>query len=208
MTSVNNKRIFDEAFERKELKDVKINDFYVEHTVYKVLKCVNETEADPIYCIKTAENHVFDYSKSIILNTASAATSYVNEVKATKTELIKLFSNLSLNDIWFAIYYIKDKDNSWQEEMVEKIQSMDKVNALQFVKNNFNTFGKVKRELIGQKVHLNSNNNYYVVKDLNIHFDELSFGTEPSLASKISIRNLDVNKLECLIFNGVKYTRK
>lgn len=70
--------------------------------------------------------------------------------KATKTEIIKLFSNLSLNDIWFAEYYSQDKDSSWQEKLVEKIQSMDKDKALKLVKNHFKSFGRTKN-LLGKK---------------------------------------------------------
>lgn len=197
------KRLYAEAFERKKLESVKINDFYVEHTVYKVLKEVG-TASDPTYCIQTSENYKFDYSKSIILETATSATVYTSEKKATKTELIELFSNLSLNDIWFAIYYTKDKDS---EKIVEKIQSMDKDNALKFVKNDFATFGKTKRELTGQKINLKSDNNFYTVRDLNIHFEELS-NNGHEIAAKKSIRKLDVNTLQCLIFNGVKYLLK
>lgn len=202
-----NKRLYEEAFERKKLQSVKINDFYVEHTVYKVNRLQRKEISETIYSIQTAENSKFSYGESIILETATSATSYTIEKKATKTELIELFSNLSLNDIWFAIYYTQDKDSGWQEKIVEKIQSLDKDKALKFVTNDFRTFGKTKRELVGQKINLKSDNNYYTVRDLNVHFEELSIiGHE--LAAKKSIRNLDVNTLQCLIFNGVKYLLK
>lgn len=45
--------------------------------------------------------------------------------------MIKLLTiQLSLNDIFFATYYTQDKDGSWQEKMVEKIQSMDDAECL------------------------------------------------------------------------------
>lgn len=205
--TMSTKRLHAEAFERKKLQSVKIQDFYVEHTVYKVLKREKSSITSPMYDIQTAENSKFSYGKSIILETATSATAYTSEKKATKTELIELFSNLSLNDIWFAIYYTHDKDSGWQEKMIEKIQSMNKDNAMEFVKNEFKTFGKTKRELVGQKINLKSDNNYYIVRDLNIHFDELLI-SGPMTAAKKSIRNLDVNTLQCLIFNGVKYLLK
>lgn len=203
MSITTNKRIYDEAFVRKKLQSVELNDFYIEHTVYKVLK-----RATPLtYLIQTSENSKFSYGESIILETATSATLYTSERKATKTELIELFSSLSLIDIWFVMYYTQDKDNTWHERIVEKIQSMDKNDAMKFVKNDFTTFGKTMRELVGQKIHLKSDNNYYTVRDLNMHFEELT-NTVPTIASKRSIRKLDVNALQCLIFNGVKYSLK
>lgn len=195
------KRLYEEAFERKKLQSVKIQEFYVEHTVYKVLK--QDVSSD--FSIQTAENCKFLYDESVILQTATSATMYTCEKKATKTELIELFSNLSINDIWFALYYTKD--TSWQEKFVEKIQSMDKVTALKFVKKDFAIFGKRNREMVGQKMCMKTDNNYYTVRDLNIHFDELT-NCKPEIAAKKSIRKLDVNTLQCLIFNGVKYMLK
>lgn len=209
MSTITKKRVYDEAFERKKLQSVQVNDFYVEHTVYKVLKRAEMKTSDhTTYSIRTGENSKFSYSESIIMETATSATAYTNEKKATKTELIELFSKLSLNDIWFAVYYTQDKDNSWQEKIVEKIQSMNKNDALKFVKSDFTTFGKTQRELAGQKIDSKSDNNYYIVRDLNIHFEELSSNKPVSMAAKKSIRMLDVNTLQCLIFNGVKYSLK
>lgn len=202
------KRLYDEAFERKKLQKVEIGSYYVEHTVYKVLK-----REIPGYCkfnmhiIQTAGKSEFSYGERIILDTATSATTFTSEKKATKTELIELFSNLSMNDIWCATYYTLDKDSTWQEKMVEKIQSMDKDSALKFVKKNFNTFGKTIRELIGQKVNLKSDNNYYTVRDLEIHFDELT-NVDSVAAMMKSIRKVDINTLQSLIFNSVKYILK
>ena len=186
------KRLYDEAFNRKKLQSVKVDDFYVEHTVYKVLRALR-TESSNTYAIKSAENKNFYYDDYVIRETATSATAYTSQKKATKTELIELFSILSLNDIWFAVYYTQDKDNSWQEKMVEEIQSMDRDNALKFMKKGFTTFGKTMREIVGQKINLKSDNNYYTVRDLKIHFDELSDSCTPSMAEKKSIRKLDVN---------------
>lgn len=207
--STTKKRVYDEAFERKKIQSVQVNDFYVEHTVYKVSKQEEmKTAGNTTYAIQTDKNSKFYYCERIILETATSATSYTCEKKATKSELIELFSKLSLNDIWFAVYYTRDKDNSWQEKIVEKIQSMNKNDALKFVKNDFTTFGKTKRELAGQKIESKSDNNYYIVRDLNIHFDELSSNKPATMVVKKSIRMLDVNTLQCLIFNGVKYSLK
>lgn len=204
MTSTAPKRLYDEAFERRKLQSVEINDFYVEHNVYKVLK----REGSNIrYTVQTAENCKFSTDGDLIRDLATSATAYTAEKKATKTELIELFSNISINDNWSAVYYTLDKDSSWSEKIVEKIQSMDKDSANKFVKKDFTTFGKIERNFVGQKIHLKSDNNYYTVRDLRIYFDELT-ASNPTNASKISIRKLDVNTIQCLTFNGIKYSLK
>lgn len=84
---------------------------------------------------------------------------------------------------------------------------MNKEEAVKYVKKDFTTFGKIKRQITGQKILLKSVNNYYTVRDLNIYFEDLDKnGVE--IASKNSIRTLDVNTLQSLIFNGVKYILK
>lgn len=201
------KRSFEGAFKRKPLHYVKVDDFYVEHTVYKVIKPNPNDEKNSYFDVKTAENSNFQYGESIIKETAISATSYTTEKKATKTQLIELFSNLSINDIWFVTFFKQDKDKNWQDELVSKIQSMNKDDAVKFMKKDFTTFGKLLRELAGQKIALKSSNNYYMVRDLNIYFDELQKnGLET--AAKNSIRRLDVNTLQSLIFNNVKYVLK
>lgn len=112
-----------------------------------------------------------------------------------------------MNDIWFATFFKQNTDNNWQDELVAKIQSMEKDDAVKYVKKDFNTFGKSLRELVGQKITLKSDNNYYMVRDLKLHFDELNTKNLKEAAKK-SIRNLDVNTLQSLIFNGVKYILK
>lgn len=197
------KRTYEDAFIHRPLQTVKIGDFYVEHTVYKVIK-ENNPEA---FHIKTLQKSNFDYGEDVIKETATSATLYTALKKVTKTLLIELFSDLSLNDIWHASFFKENKDTDWQNDLVTKIQSIEKNYALKYVKKNFTTFGKTTRELTGQKIVLKSDNNYYVVRDLNIYFDELDAnGLE--LAAKNSIRNLDVNTLQSLIFNSVKYVLK
>lgn len=198
------KRSYEEAFKRKTpLHTIKIDDFLVEHTIYKVI----DKYGSSFHNIKTSENRNFSYGDSVIKETATSATVYTSERKATKTYLIELFSSLSVNDIWFATFFKQNTDNNWQDELVAKIQSMEKDDAVKFVKKDFNTFGKSLRELVGQKITLKSDNNYYMVRDLKLHFDELNT-KDLKEAAKKSIRNLDVNTLQSLIFNGVKYILK
>lgn len=197
------KRSYEEAFKRKTpLHTIKIDDFLVEHTIYKVINKCGSFSHD----IKTSENRNFSYGDSVIKETATSLQ-YTSERKATKTYLIELFSSLSLNDIWFATFFKQNTDNNWQDELVAKIQSMEKDDAVKYVKKDLNTFGKSLRELVGQKITLKSDNNYYMVRDLKLHFDELNTKNLKEAAKK-SIRNLDVNTLQSLIFNGVKYILK
>lgn len=198
------KRLHEEAFNRKKLRSVEVDDYLVEHTIYKVKKRYDGHSFD----IKTAQNSEYIYADNIIRETATSATLYVDEKKATKTELIKIFSSLSINDIWNATYLIQDKNENWQEELATKIQSMDKKDAVKYIKKDFATFGKVERRMVGQKISPNSDNNYYLVRDLNIHFDALEEGVNVAVAAKNSIRQLDVNTLQTLIFNSIKYVLK
>lgn len=198
------KRSFSDAFKRHPLHNVKVDDYYVEHTVYKVTK---ENELTKFFDVKTMQNSRFQYHENVIKETATSATSFTSERKACKTELVELFSNLSVNDIWFATFLKQNTEQNWQEQLVNKIQSMKKDDAVKYVKKDFTTFGKIARELVGQKIALKSDNNYYMVRDLNIYFDELTTnGVET--AEKKSIRQLDVNTIQTLIFNGVKYILK
>lgn len=206
MFSTTHKRLYDEAFERRKLQKVEINDFYVEHNVYKVVDVANKPLMRE-YTVKTDNNYKFSSDECIILNAATSATAYTIEKKATKTELIEIFSSISINDIWSAVYYTLDKDDSWSEKIVEKIQLMGKDTAMKFVEKNFSTFGKIERNLVGQKLVLKSNNNYYTVRDLSIYFDEMLI-SNPTNAAKKSIRKLDVNTIQCLTFNGIKYSLK
>lgn len=47
-----------------------------------------------------------------------------------------------------------------------------------------------------------------MVRDLEIHFNLLNDDKSVDEAHRQSIRNLDVNTLQFLIFNGVKYILK
>lgn len=205
------KRSHEEAFKREPLcKSIKVGDFYAHHSVYKVLNPC-ETKDDNLvttgFTIKTTQNSNFKFAESVIKETGTSATSYTSQKKATKTELIELFSNLSVNDIWHATFFKQDQDENWQAELVAKIQSMEKDVAVKYVKKEFTKFGKILRDLVGQKIVSKSNNNYYMVRDLNLHFDELNTN-DPAIAAKNSIRRLDVNTLLSLVFNGVKYVLK
>lgn len=200
------KRLYEEAFERQKLHTVQADDFYVEHTVYKVVKQCERTGRNS-FEIRTAQKSTFYYDENVIKETATSATSYLSEKLATKTDLIELFSKLSLNDIWFATYFTQDKNKNWPAELAMKIQSLNKDDAVKYIKKDFPTFGKVSRELAGQKINLQSDNNYYMVRDLSMYFEELETNT-PEAAGKKSIRMLDVNSLQSLIFNNVKYSLK
>lgn len=199
------KRSFEEAFVRKKCMYPKVDDYYVEHTVYKTLELKPE---DNGYLVKTANNSNFIYGLTTITNTASSATLFNQEKKVTKTDLITLFSELSKNDIWKAVFYKRETEKKWEEELVAEIKAMQQDDVVQYIKKNFETIGKVSREMIGQKLFQMSDNNYYLVRDLDIYFDELQKSSKPTMADKKSIRKLDVNSLQSLIFNGVKYMLK
>lgn len=198
------KRLYKEDFDRKKLQSVQVGSFYVEHTIYNVL---SEISGRDNFVVKTSQNKKYDYGGNVIRETATSAATFSIKKKATKTELFELFSRLSCNDIWSAVYYIQDKDVSWQEKLIQKIKSFSEEDALKYIKKDFPTIGKTRREMIGQKVLLTSDNNYYTVRDLSVHFEELETN-KPEIAAKKSIRMLDVNTLQSLIFNDVKYILK
>lgn len=85
---------------------------------------------------------------------------------------------------------------------------MAKGEAIDYVRKDIKKFGKTLRLLKGQKLSVSSDNNYYLVRDLEIYFDELEKSPNITEAAKKSIRNLDVNTIQSLIFNGVKYILK
>lgn len=200
------KRSYGDAFKRQPLHHVQEDGFYVEHTVYKVIgPC--EGNNSGYFKIKTSQNSNFEYGESVIKETATSATQYSSVKKVTKTLLIELFSDISINDVWFATFFTQDKNEKWQDELVTKIQSMEKDAAVKYVKIDFATLGKSIRELAGRKIAMKSDNNYYLVCDLNICFEELKTN-DPETAAKNSTRKLDVNTLQSLIFNNVKYVLK
>lgn len=193
-----------EAFARKTLDAVKVGDYFVEHTVYKALK---KTKGG-FFAIKTAQNSFYSYGVATIRGTSKSATVFSQERKVTKTELIDLFANLSNNEIWSAVFYKKETDKKWSGELIAKIKGMQEDEAEKYVRENFEKFGKVERKLIGQKMLTTSDSNYYLVRDLEIYFDTLGKSTCVMTAEKGSIRKLDVNSLQSLIFNDVKYMLK
>lgn len=199
------KRSFGEAFLRKKLNSVKILDYYVETTVYKVLKNLPRTD---MFDVRTTQNQKAAYGESIITEAFKSASMFNTEEKLTKTELIQLFSVLSINEVWSAEFHKQETDGNWQEELISKIQGMHKDEAVKYMKNEFATFGKVVRKMRGQKLTLTSNNNYYLVRDLDVYFDGLEKSSDVITAEKKSIRNLDMNTIQNLIFNNVKYILK
>lgn len=197
------KRTYEDAFKQKPLQDFEIGDFYVEHTVFKVIEQINPDSIQ----IKTMQKSTFDYGVDVIKETATSATLYSRVKKTKKAQLIELFNVLSMNDIWHATFFEQNNDDKWQEDLVAKIRSLGRKDASKYVKRNFATFGNTLKELSGQKLALKSNNNCYEVRDLNIYFNELD-ANGAEMASKKSVRKLDVNTLQSLIFNGVKYVLK
>lgn len=201
------KRLYDNAFERRNLNCIENGDFHIRHSLYKVLK-QSVTSNKGQFLVQSEQNSRFHYGKEIIREQSTSATYYENEEKITKTEMIKLFNNLSIHDIWFAVYLKQDTTNDWQKELVTKIQGMSKDDAIKYVKKDFTNFGKLTRELAGKKILPTSDNNYYTVRDLKIYFEELDEGCDVEVAAKKSIRKIDVNTLQSLIFNSVKYVLK
>lgn len=200
------KRTYEKAFVQKKLNTVKVGDFYSETTIYKV---VNEmTSNKNNFNVITTANSKFQYGSKTITDVARSASIYESEMHLTKTDLIKLFSVISTHDVWSAVFYKLETETNWHDDLVTKIQSMEKKDAVKFMKMEFKTLGKTKRELTGNKLCMSSDNNYYTVRDLNLFFNELEKTGNSSQAEKISIRNLDVNTIQTIIFNGVKYTLK
>ena len=201
------KRSYGDAFKRQPLHHVQEDGFYVEHTVYKVIGPCGGANNGGFFKIRTSQNSYIEYGESVIKETATSATQYSCVKRVTKTLLIELFSDISINDIWYATFFTQDKNTNWQDEMVAKIQSSEKDAAVKYVKKDFATFGKSTRELAGRKIAMKSDNNYYLVCDLNLYFEELKTN-DPETAAKNSTRTLDVNTLQSLIFNNVKYVLK
>lgn len=195
------KRTFEEAFDHQPLKDVKIGDFCVEITMFKVEPSPYTHE----FNILTTENNKFIYGREIIVKLSKSATLFNSEELVTKTELIELFARISVSDVWSAEYQTFDKTKGWSKELASKIQNLPVNEAADYIKKNFGAFGKTNRKIVGHKIYATSDNNYYQVRDLQIHFDLLKEGKDVQAARKQSIRNLDVNSLQFLIFNGVKY---
>lgn len=189
------------------MKRVVIENYCFEHNVPKILKkSINNKDR---YDILTDEKNQFSYDSHVIQNsTTSSANHYEKEEKITKTRFINLFSDISENDIWSATYLINEKDKEWSKALVTKIQSMDYNEAVSFVKKNHLQFGKMKRDIIGQKIQHGSSNNYYLVRDLSLYFQALEGGDSVKTACNKSTRKLDINTLQTLIFNNVKYELK
>lgn len=120
-----------------------------------------------------------------------------------------MFAKISVNDVWSAQYHTYDKAVEWSKELAETIQGQTVDEASKYIKTNFNLFGKVSRTIIGHKIGTDSNNTYYSVRNLEIHFNLLQKESKTVHEAQCqSIRNLDVNTLQYLIFNGIKYVLK
>lgn len=194
-----------ETFKYRKLNRVELNDYCVKIHIFQIDR---EKPWNRLFDITTTDNYKFQFGSEVIKNTSTSATLYEKVEKLTKTELIKLFSSLSIHDIWSSEFITNAKDDSWVEELMQKIRGMDEGEAKKYVKKNYTSFGKNRRQLTGQKILPNSENNYYTVRDLKIHFDALREGCGVETAQKTSIRKLDVNSIQYLIFNGVKYELK
>lgn len=196
------KRTYADAFERRFLNSVEVGGYYIKIDMFKVLSKHGQK-----YKIKTTENDKFVYDEGVITKRSKSATAFIREEISTKTNLIELFSTISTNDVWAAEYETYDKSDDWQKEVASTIRELSIDKAGEFIKKNFKSFGKTKRFIIGHKINPNSDNNYYTVRDLSIHFDNLNEGKTISESESKSIRKLDVNSLNFLIFNNVKYIR-
>lgn len=197
----------EEVFQSKKLKCIKVDDIQARTTIYRVgRECAKFGEAG--FQVTTTDNDRFWTGRGVIEKQAKSATFYDKEEKLTKTDLNKLFAALSASDIWTAQFFKHEKDAAWEEDLVTKIQGMEKSDAVKFVKKHHETFGKVERQLTGLKLLPSSINNYYTVRDLENYFEALTEGVDVEIAQKNSIRKLDVNSLQYLIFNSVKYILK
>lgn len=193
------KRSYEKVFERRQLDSVDHGGFYVKIDMFKVLNKLD---------IQTAENNIYCYDESVIMKRSKSATSFNQVEKFTKTQFIELFTRLSTNDIWSAEYETFDKSEEWELDLTTTIQKLPFPKACKYIKKNFKSFGKRNRTIIGHKINTDSGNNYYMVRDLEKHFELMDNGVDVDIAKKESIRNLDVNSLHYLIFNGVKYVLK
>lgn len=185
------------------MQDVKVNEIFVKIDMFKV---IDRTEYG--CSIITTEKNNFSYDDGVIKKRSKSATAFDQEQTFTKTELIELFACISINDVWSAQYQTFNKTAEWEKELAVTIQGLTVDQAAEYIKKNFGSFGKTSRTIVGHKINQSSGNNYYMVRDLAIHFDLLQEGKSIQEAEKRSIRNIDVNSLQYLIFNGVKYILK
>ena len=194
-----------EAFKYRKLNRIELNDICILTHVYQI---DSERPGTTKFNVTRNDNTKYWYDPKVIRNTSVSATFFEKVEKLTKTGLIKLFASFSINDIWSAEFNTIAKDDDWLEDLATKILEMKKCEAKKYIKKNYTSFGKTKRYLIGQKISPSSDNNYYTVRDLTIHFDALKEGCDVEIALKNSIRKLDVNSIQFLVFNGVKYELK
>lgn len=200
------KIVNDKIFKRKSLKKINLGDICVKIDMYRILKQSKNYSCS--YNIQTTDNDNFIYSDDIISKRSISATHFDTEEKITKTQIIEIFAKLSIHDVWCMEFKIYDNTTNWPTILSEKIKKMEVTEASEYIKNNFQSFGKIERKMIGQKVEMDSDNNYYLVRDLTIHFELLDKNSQIETAYKQSIRKVDVNSINYLIFNSVKYIVK
>lgn len=138
------------------------------------LKQLNEEayNRNPLYYIKK------------IKEKATSATLYTSEKKVTNLSYLN-YLVVYLQTLFGLQFFKKDRKTNWQNELVSKIPSMKKDDAIKYMKKNFTTFDNPIRDLAGQKTALNSDNNYYMVRDFNIFFEELKKNSLETSAKKI-----------------------
>lgn len=56
------------------------------------------------YDIRSTKKNNFRYHRNVIIKPSKSATAFDRVEKFTKTELIKLFADISVNDVWSAQY--------------------------------------------------------------------------------------------------------
>lgn len=109
------RRSYKKAFERRILNKVEVDDFYVEINMYKVQAKRPSYRTE--YDIITTENNGFIYGSDVITKQSKSASAFNREEAFTKTELIELFSNISINDVWSAHYQTYDKTKEWSKKV-------------------------------------------------------------------------------------------
>lgn len=196
------KRMLEEAFKRKCVKKVRVGDFYVKNDIFKVKK----NDFHHIF-FTTIEGSIGKYNYDYTLKEAKSATAYDDNKVITKTQLKEIIDALSINDVWSVGYKKRVANNYWSSELWEDLQDMEDDEAASYIKKNYTTFGQVNRYLTCQKIVHNSINDYYTVRDLERHFELLErYGSDKAFEEPL--QSLDLNSIQYLIFNKVRYSLK
>lgn len=187
------------------LKSVKKDAYYIQRTIYKTKDALNDGK---FFEILTDCGKKMKCDVNNIINTSISASDFESTTYVTKTEMIELFNSIAVLDIWTATFSTLSKDKKWCENFVNHICSMQKSKAIKYVESNISNVNKATRVMIGKKLNCTSNNNMYLVRDLEIYFKQLSEKNDVEAAEKNSIRNVDVNSISALIYNNVQYLKK